>query len=208
MEAPRLTAVVVFPTPPFWLATARTVPMPCFTVRGGPVGRPMPSWFGGEWRGPALRALPAARSVAPAALGRPRRRTAGNKWWLEGGFHTLRRIYRRFVWDHPHCPSFGKRPCVGNPAGRAQPAPAQPPEGRFAAIPARLGNRAGVVATFRYTCRWRSRALGKGETRRTSESAIPTSSAAAPPRPSSSDERAPFHATSTPPSRSSGAAYS
>src|ERR671914_684807 len=27
MEAPRLTAVVVLPTPPFWFATARTLPM-------------------------------------------------------------------------------------------------------------------------------------------------------------------------------------
>src|ERR687896_378422 len=39
MEAPRLTAVVVLPTPPFWFATARTLPMPGLKLRGGPVGR-------------------------------------------------------------------------------------------------------------------------------------------------------------------------
>src|ERR687894_2202433 len=39
MEAPRLTAVVVLPTPPFWLATARTVPMAGLKLRGVPVGR-------------------------------------------------------------------------------------------------------------------------------------------------------------------------
>src|SRR5918999_3939462 len=38
MEAPRLTAVVVLPTPPFWFATARTLPIQVFKLRGGAVG--------------------------------------------------------------------------------------------------------------------------------------------------------------------------
>src|SRR5271170_6656095 len=42
MHAPTFTAVVVLPTPPFWLAIAYTVPTTCklapITVRGVPAG--------------------------------------------------------------------------------------------------------------------------------------------------------------------------
>src|ERR687895_617000 len=53
MEAPRLTAVVVLPTPPFWFATARTLPMPGLKLRGGPVGRACLVLFASERLGPA-----------------------------------------------------------------------------------------------------------------------------------------------------------
>src|SRR4051812_28666537 len=48
MLAPRLTAVVVFPTPPFWFATATTVPT-ALNLRFRSVGKV----FGGERPGPA-----------------------------------------------------------------------------------------------------------------------------------------------------------
>src|SRR4051794_37223529 len=38
MHAATLTAVVVFPTPPFWLAIAYTVPIVRGTLAGDPVG--------------------------------------------------------------------------------------------------------------------------------------------------------------------------
>src|SRR5918996_2869921 len=82
MEAPRLTAVVVLPTPPFWFATARTLPMPGLKLRGGPVGR-------------ACLVLFASERLGPACV------YGSNEGWagLVGGFHTKRRYSRRFVWN-------------------------------------------------------------------------------------------------------------
>src|SRR5215203_4161852 len=63
MLAPRLTAVVVFPTPPFWFVIARTLPIGAeSTVRSGrkgvrgrtgescPLGRATPGAPPGSWR--------------------------------------------------------------------------------------------------------------------------------------------------------------
>src|ERR671919_1560984 len=87
MEAPRLTAVGVLPTPPFWFATARTLPMPGLKLRGGPVGR---AWV---------------VCSPPNGLVLPRFTAAmkGGPGWLVG-FHTKRRIYRHFVLDPPSFP--------------------------------------------------------------------------------------------------------
>src|SRR6185437_13497532 len=78
--------------------------------------------------------------------------------------------------------------------------------GRFRAIPARRGKRSGVGPTLRSTCRWRFSEAGYGCTGSTSFTAMPTISAAASPAASSEASRAPFHATRTPSTRSSGAA--
>src|SRR5687767_2559127 len=42
MQAATLTAVVVLPTPPFWFATAYTMPMARPTLAADPVGSPRP----------------------------------------------------------------------------------------------------------------------------------------------------------------------
>src|SRR5919106_6871579 len=83
MEAPRLTAVVVLPTPPFWFATARTLPMPGFKLRGGAVGRACLVLFASERLGPAY----GYRS---------------NRGWDRPGWRgspTKRRYSRRFAWN-------------------------------------------------------------------------------------------------------------
>src|SRR5687768_127060 len=69
MEAPRLTAVVVLPTPPFWFATARTLPIQVFKLRGGAVGSA--SVVGSVPNGVVLPAFTAAMK--------------GGSAWLVGG---------------------------------------------------------------------------------------------------------------------------
>src|SRR3954462_10773140 len=73
MLAPRLTAVVVFPTPPFWFATATTVPTR-LNLRFSPVGKA----FGGELlsSGRPAGAQALRRSGAPGARAPPRWRDA------------------------------------------------------------------------------------------------------------------------------------
>ena len=66
------------------------------------------------------------------------------------------------------------------------------------------GNRAGVGADLRSTCRWWSRAPAYGTTCRTSATAMPSWAAAAAPARSSPASRRPFQATSAPPSTQQG----
>src|SRR5215212_3046073 len=160
MLAPRLTAVVVLPTPPFWFVTARTVPIEveatARTGRKGVRGRTCGSFLGARLHG---------------AGERQRYRGVDARASSDDSMDT-------------HA------------------------KGCFFAIPARRGNSGGVGATFSKTCKCRFSEDGYGCTGNTSLAAIPTFSAAAAPARSSNTSRAPFHATKTPLSRRSGAAYS
>src|SRR5215207_4079074 len=140
MHAATLTAVVVFPTPPFWLAMAYTMPIATPDAsddRGG----------SGRWS--AFLAI-------------------------------LVRFQRKVLAD----------------------------SGRLVAIPGRRGYFAGVGATFRTTCSVRRAEPGNGTTGRTGSRCRPRRAAAATASANSPSATAPFHATSTPPWRNKGAAYS
>src|SRR5215204_625314 len=140
MHAATLTAVVVFPTPPFWLAMAYTMPIATPDASGD---------RGGSGRWSAFLAV-------------------------------LVRFQRRVLVD----------------------------SGRLVAIPGRRGYFAGVGATFRTTCSVRRAESGNGTTVRTDSRCRPRCAAAASASAASSLGTAPFHATSTPPCRNRGAAYS
>src|SRR3954463_3815621 len=80
--------------------------------------------------------------------------------------------------------------------------------GRFVAMPARRGNPGGVGATLRTTCRVLRSEPRYGTVDRAGSGARPRCPAAARASAISASSTAPFQATSTPPERRRGAAYS
>ena len=152
--APRLIAVVVFPTPPFWLAMAMTRPMvnpnvprgtlpdPCrlslVATRRPPSGRPR--WPAGAIRGPSRR----------ARAGRPGKAR---------GTALLRRWSRRAT--TPRARGRGLRrpaPRHARPPGTSPPRKARPRD--FPAAPG--GFRGWGRGTDRETCRRNSDRLLRG----------------------------------------------